>query len=141
MKKNGRKRVLVIDDEEPIRNYLRDILEKAGYSVMDCGDGDKGIEMYLDDDFDIVLTDIAMPKKDGVEVLIEMKKVSPSTRIIAMSGVVDCYKLLEVANIFKADATIKKPFEKEEVLSAIKKVLECQPSREASAGQVGRMES
>ena len=92
--------------------------------VMDCEDGDKGIEMFLDDDFDIVLTDIAMPKKDGVEVLIEMKKVSPSTRIIAMSGVAECDKLLEVANIYKADASIKKPFEKEDVLSAIKKVLE-----------------
>lgn len=119
-----RKQILVIDDEEPIRNYLREVLEKAGYSVMDCGDGDKGIEIFLDDDFDIVLTDIAMPKKDGVEVLIEMKKVSPSTRIIAMSGVAECDKLLKVANIYKADATIKKPFGKEDVLSAIKKVLE-----------------
>ena len=124
MVETDKKRILVIDDEESIRNYLREILEKAGYTVMDCEDGDKGIEMFLDDDFDIVLTDIAMPKKDGVEVLIEMKKVSPSTRIIAMSGVAECDKLLEVANIYKADATIKKPFEKEDVLSAIKKVLE-----------------
>ena len=120
----SKEQILIIDDEEPIRNYLRDILEKAGYSVMDCGDGEKGINMFLENDFDVVLTDIAMPKKDGVEVLIEMKEVSPSTRIIAMSGVAECDKLLKVADIYKADATVKKPFGKEDILSAVKLVLE-----------------
>ena len=118
----NKKVILVIDDEEPIRNFLRDMLEKAGYSVIDCEDGDKGIEIFLENNIDVVLTDIAMPKKDGVEVLIEMKKVSPSIKVIAMSGVRDCEKLLAVANIYKADATIKKPFEKEDILSAVKRV-------------------
>ena len=116
------KQILIIDDEEPIRNYLRDMLEKAGHSLLDCEDGDKGIDIFLENNIDIVLTDIAMPKKDGVEVLIEMKKVSPSVKVIAMSGVRDCEKLLAVANIYKADATIKKPFEKEDILTAVKRV-------------------
>jgi two-component system response regulator (stage 0 sporulation protein F) len=89
---------------------------------VDCEDGDKGIEIFLENKIDVVLTDIAMPEKDGVEVLIEIKSVSPSIKVIAMSGVRDCEKLLAVAQIYKADATIKKPFEKEDVLSVVKRV-------------------
>jgi DNA-binding response OmpR family regulator len=104
------KRVLVIDDEEAIRRYLRYLLEKRGFGVVVCGDGEEGVRVFARERFDIVFTDIAMPRKDGVEAILEMKRGATDTRFVAISGGDPGGRLLEVAGKLGADATLMKPF-------------------------------
>ena len=78
--------ILVIDDERPIRSSLRDILEYEKYKVDEAEDGQAGINMIKSNKYDLVLCDIKMPKKDGLEVLQEAMEASPETPIVMISG-------------------------------------------------------
>ncbi len=78
--------ILVIDDERPIRSSLRDILEYEKYKVDEAEDGQAGINMIKANKYDLVLCDIKMPKKDGLEVLQEAMEASPETPIVMISG-------------------------------------------------------
>jgi len=78
--------ILVIDDEEPVRAYLRMILEKEGYSVRDAEDGDVGLEQCRETVPDVVITDLVMPRKGGLQTIKELRRDYPSVRIIAISG-------------------------------------------------------
>jgi len=79
-------KILVIDDERPIRNTLKDILEYEKYSVDLAEDGSTGIEMLKNEEYDIILCDIKMPKMDGIEVLEEIQKIAKDTPVIMISG-------------------------------------------------------
>lgn len=78
--------ILVIDDEEELRIALRGILEHAGYQVVDAPDGMEGISRYRQQPADVVIVDIVMPEKDGLEVIRELKRDFPDAKIIAMSA-------------------------------------------------------
>ncbi|MEP6960285.1 MAG: response regulator [Nitrospirota bacterium] len=80
-------RILVIDDELSMRHLLRSILEHAGHTVFDASDGRTGIALWRREPLDVVVTDIFMPGKDGVEVITELNKAVAKPKIIAMSGV------------------------------------------------------
>lgn len=79
-------RILIIDDELPLRQILRRTLEQAGHTVFDAQDGRKGMALWCREPTDVVVTDIFMPEMDGVEVILKMKQVAAGTKIIAMSG-------------------------------------------------------
>lgn len=81
-------RILIIEDEAAIRRVLVKILteENKGYEVFEAEDGLKGMEILKDEDFDLVLCDIKMPKMDGVEVLEAVKKIKPEIPIVMISG-------------------------------------------------------
>ena len=64
-----KKTVLIIDDELPIRESLKSFFEDEGYCVFTAEDGDKGLDTYFNEKIDLVLTDLRMPKKDGIEVM------------------------------------------------------------------------
>jgi len=68
--------ILIIDDEDAIRNFLRRMLERAGYEVFEASNGDIGVNLYRKELPDLVITDIVMPEKDGLEVITELKRVS-----------------------------------------------------------------
>ena len=78
--------VLVIDDEAQIRRMLRRVLETEGYEVMDAADGSEGIGLYREHPTDLVLTDILMPEKEGLETIMALKRDFPEVTIFAMSG-------------------------------------------------------
>lgn len=76
-----KKKILIVDDEEVIRKFLKIHLAKLGYEVMEAGDGVQAIEQLGKDDFDLLICDILMPKKNGWEVIREVKS-NPKTKAI-----------------------------------------------------------
>jgi CheY-like chemotaxis protein len=83
---HGDAKILVIDDEEPVRAYLRMILEREGYTVLDAEDGDAGLERCRAETPRLVITDLVMPRKGGLQTIKELRRDFPEVRIIAISG-------------------------------------------------------
>lgn len=118
---NEGKRVLVIDDEEVVRNYLTYLLEDAGYSVIQSHGGRDGLNKLSENQIDLVITDISMPDTDGIETIMSIRNKRKQVKIIAMSGVVKKDWYLRIAAFYKADAVIKKPFLRDELFTVIRK--------------------
>ncbi len=119
-------RILVIDDEDQIRIMLRRSLERHGYQVIDAPNGKVGMELCHEEPFDLVITDIVMPEKDGIETIGEIRRYFPETKIIAISGGGQRLKandVLHTAGILGAQCTLYKPFQFEELLNAVRDVL------------------
>lgn len=123
-------RALVLDDQEPMRHYLSHVLEELGYTVSRSCDGEQGLRLFYDKRFHLVVTDICMPGKDGIEVVIEMRRIYPPVPIVALSGVDSRERLLMLAGMFEADATLRKPFLREELVAAIRKAVGKRTERE-----------
>ena len=122
-------RILIIDDDELMRDTVRDMLEEAGYKVVEATDGDQGIILFEADAADLVITDILMPQKDGVETIIELRRKFLSVKIIAMSGGGSAKNLdfLEFAEKLGAGQLLAKPFTRDELLAAVNEALEAAP--------------
>ena len=118
-------RILIIDDEPQIRSMLKLMLEREGYEVVEAPDGVEGIEVYRQNPADLIITDLIMPNKDGIGMIIELKKEFPDVMIIAMSGgglnKPDGY--LKGAEKLGAACTLTKPIDREEMLKAVKDIL------------------
>jgi len=123
MAEKERIQALVIDDEEVMRQYLKDVLEWSGFAVTLCRDGGDGLKRFYDRRYDIVITDLVMPGTDGVEAIVAMRRVFPPVPIVAMSGADARKTLLKVADRFHADATLQKPFTRQELMEAIERAL------------------
>ncbi len=106
-------RVLVVDDEELIRLTLTQALEQDGHSVTEASDGDECLAKMREDPADVVVTDILMPNKEGLETIAELRRLYSSVKIIAISGGgrIHNTSFLEIAKVVGADAALKKPFE------------------------------
>jgi len=117
--------ILVIDDEYDIRIALRKMLEHAGYDVIEASNGREGIRIFTQNTVDLIITDIFMPEKDGVEILLELRADYPSAKIIAISGRGHGY--LPIAREFGAIRTLFKPFRQSDVLKAVTEALAAQP--------------
>jgi CheY-like chemotaxis protein len=78
--------ILVIDDEKPFRAVITQVLSKAGYNVVEAANGVEGINRFYENPVDMIITDIIMPEKEGIETIIELKKAHPRLKLIAMSG-------------------------------------------------------
>jgi len=118
-------RILIIDDESQIRSMLRLMLERAGYEVAEAPDGIDGIRQYRENPADLIITDLIMPNKDGIGMIIELKKEFPEVKIIAMSGggVNRPEGYLDGAKKLGATRTLTKPIDRDEMLSAVKETL------------------
>lgn len=115
-------RVLIIDDEAKLRLIVRKMLEAAGYEVGEAENGRAGLQAFQEKAADIVLTDIIMPEKEGIETIVELRKLSQkSLRIVAMSGGGRAKNVdfLKIAQSLGADATLAKPFRKEDLIACI----------------------
>ena len=118
-------RILIIDDESQIRSMLRLMLERSGYEVIEAADGMEGIRQYRDNPADLIITDLIMPNKDGIGMIIELKKEFPKVKIIAMSGggVNRPEGYLDGAKKLGATRTLTKPIDRDEMLSAVRETL------------------
>ncbi|MAF96260.1 MAG: response regulator [Rhodospirillaceae bacterium] len=114
-------RILVVDDEELARFTIRDILETAGHDVDEAANGNEAISYQTANPFDLIITDIIMPEKEGVETIIELKRDYPDLKIIAISGGGRTKNLdfLKLADEFGADKILAKPFSEEELLERV----------------------
>ena len=118
-------RILIIDDEPQIRSMLRLMLERGGYEVAEATDGIEGIRQYRENPADLILTDLIMPNKDGIGMIIDLKKEFPQVKIIAMSGggVNRPEGYLDGAKKLGATRTLTKPIDRDEMLKAVKETL------------------
>ena len=117
--------VLVVDDEKTIRYILRQMLEKIGYRVFEASNGHEALRILDEHNADLIIIDILMPEKDGIETIIEIRRRSPDLPIIAISGGGGPRNIsyLELARKFGADYIMPKPFSVVEVLNVVKKAL------------------
>ena len=76
--------ILLIDDEDSYRNVLRQVLVNAGYEVIEAANGAEGIRRFFNKPADMIITDIIMPEKEGIETIIELKRAFPKVKLIAM---------------------------------------------------------
>jgi CheY-like chemotaxis protein len=133
-------RILVIDDNDLVRDYLKRALEEAGYDVVVAGDGEQGIRRFRERPVDLVICDVLMPNKDGLETVREIRSVTDRLPIITMNGgpVVDQTVLdqgeidyLRLALAFGATHAIAKPFRPAELIALVRTCLaavEARPS-------------
>ena len=118
--------ILLIEDDDDLRVTIARMLQSHGYTVFEAPDGDKGLRIYKKSAIDLVITDIFMPEKEGLQTIIELKQAHPGLKIIAISGGGRQGRLeyLEHAKHLGAARTIEKPVDYEVLLDAIVKVLE-----------------
>ena len=113
------KRILLIDDDPELLDVLSHVLSQAGYQVATAADGRQASALYRSHTPDIVITDIYMPDRDGLEALMELRRDFPRVKVIAMSGGISNQEMLQVASALGASRTLAKPFEPAELLSAV----------------------
>lgn len=118
----GNKKILIIDDDEFIREYIHCILEDEGCTIFEAENGTKGLSQLSKQMVDLIITDLIMPDKEGIETIREIKQMHPQLKIIAMSGAVNGTQYLLITKALGADGIITKPFTREELIPLISKV-------------------
>src|SRR6516162_4171929 len=114
--------IVVVEDEWPIRRGIVDALKAAGYRVTEAGDGAKGLEEAVRLGVDLVLLDLLLPRKDGTEVLAELRKIRPTLPVIILTArgtEDDRVHGLKMG----ADDYVVKPFSARELLARVEAVL------------------
>src|SRR6266436_7023931 len=121
----GVARILVMDDDALLRGALRVALEAAGYEVLEAADGQAGLRLQREQGADLVLVDIFMPERDGLEVIRALRAEHPQPKIVAMSGGgrTGQIEVLEAAAALGASRTLVKPFEPRQLLTVIRELL------------------
>lgn len=119
-------KIIIIEDDIVIRESLKEILEINKYEVITIDSGINLMKIINEFHPDVLITDIIMPDKDGIEIIIEAKKTYPDIVLIAISGGgrIDSESYLNTAKYLGADATLKKPFTHGQLLDLIKNLTE-----------------
>ena len=118
-------RILIIDDELQIRKMLRQMFEREGFEVVTAANGREGVKAFRADPADLIITDLIMPEKEGIEIIFELRREFPQVKIIAMSGggrtAPEGY--LKIAEKAGALHTFSKPLERSDMLQAVREIL------------------
>jgi CheY-like chemotaxis protein len=117
--------ILVIDDNASVRKAITLMLESGGYRVTGAKDGTEGMRLFDSGEPDLVICDIIMPDKDGIELIREMRRTRPDTRIIAMTGGGQFPNLdfLKMARAFGAADALAKPIDPDDLVSRVEACL------------------
>lgn len=118
-------RILVVDDDPISRQILRAMFENKDYDVTEAEDGVEALKRYRENNIDLVVTDIFMPEKEGVQTVRELMKENPAVKIIAVSGGSSSanYDSLDWIKMFGVKHTFTKPFNAEVILAAVEELL------------------
>ncbi len=119
-------RIIVIDDQEPIRRIVRRALEQEGHEVLDASEGEMGMQLLERHTADVVITDIFMPGQDGILTLRQVRKKFPAVKVIVISGG-DSTGLLDLrhdAELLGAVKSLQKPFTAAELIQTVRDVLQ-----------------
>jgi CheY-like chemotaxis protein len=127
--------ILIIDDNEQVRAFLRKVLEQAGYIVTEAPNGHEGLLQFQQTPTALVLTDLLMPDMDGLEVTMALHRESPTVKIIVLTGGSGESDFLDVAKLLGAHRTMKKPIAITELLQAVQEELEENPPQKAPGPQ------
>ena len=118
------KRILIMDDDPLVRSMLRMKLEDEGFEVEEASNGKEGVATYKLNKPDVVIIDLLMPEKEGVETIQELKHFAPDVKVIAISGGgrISAEICLSMAKNLGAKYTFAKPVENEELIQAVKEL-------------------
>ena len=119
--------ILIIDDDDDLRGMLRMVMNQAGHEVVEAPSGRTALEAFGKSLPDLVITDIFMPEKDGIETILDLKEAYPDCKIIAYSGGGDAgvgtRNTLESARDFGAERVFKKPISIDPFMEAVEELL------------------
>lgn len=117
--------VLIIEDDEFVKNMLKQTFERAGYEVSTASNGRIGIKLYQRKPFNVVITDLIMPDMEGIETITHLRKIDPAVKIIAISGGgrnrPDDY--LHLASKLGAIHTFTKPVDRNALLETVQELV------------------
>jgi DNA-binding response OmpR family regulator len=116
---------MVVDDDASIRRTLALMLTRAGFEVVQAADGAEAVRIWRQQGGDLVITDLHMPRKDGIETIVELLCFSPDLPIIAMSGGGQTKRLDLLGNValLRTVLTIEKPFTIDEMMATVQRAL------------------
>lgn len=129
--------VLIVDDDDQMRRLLRASMEQAGYEVSEGRSGREGLLRYRTAPADLVVMDILMPDKDGLEAIIELRREFPDAKVIAMTGgnvKMNIPDFLDVAKLLGAKRTLQKPFSMTEFVAVVNTELNADEGKTGEAG-------
>jgi len=117
--------ILVIDDEPEVREFLVTALERSGFSVSSAANGREGVHHCRRNQIDLVITDLVMPEKEGLETIIELKREHPDLPVIAISGGArgDSQHYLSAAELCGAERVFDKPIAPDVLVAAVREIL------------------
>jgi two-component system response regulator (stage 0 sporulation protein F) len=118
--------ILVVDDEKPIRSLLIAMLGKDGHVVHEAENGKQAVELFHQSPVDLVITDLVMPEKNGIDVIMELKGEYPNVQIVAISGgggITGSFDYLPIAKLVGAITVLNKPFTLSDVRAAVSKAI------------------
>lgn len=117
-------KILLIEDDDHLRPTLARFLESLGHQVLEAADGKQGVEIFADASADLVVTDLIMPEKEGLETMTALRATDPTVKVIAISGLTPRSAFyLQLATKLGADLTLPKPFTLEALSKAVDQVL------------------
>jgi two-component system response regulator (stage 0 sporulation protein F) len=114
-------KILFVDDDEMERYFAREILEPRGHQVHYAGDGEAALRIFTHEDIDVVVTDLAMPKLNGLRLIKQLRNLDRHVRVIAASGI--NADQLDMAEDLGALAILQKPWDPRRFLDALEKLL------------------
>jgi CheY-like chemotaxis protein len=109
--------VLIVDDDDNDRMLMRSLLADQGHQIFMAANGEDALRIYLRQSVDVVVTDLQMPRGDGIELISGLKGLDPDVSIVAVSG--KSPHKLKVAQVAGARAILEKPITKERLVDAI----------------------
>ena len=112
------KRILFVEDEESIRVTLELILTKAGYNVLAVDNAEQALNLLQKNNYDLIITDLLLQRKNGTEIIQEAKKKTPDIKIIVLTGFLDS-SLIDFAKTQELSGFLQKPFGNDELLQMI----------------------
>jgi DNA-binding NtrC family response regulator len=122
---SGMTKILVIDDDVIVRETIIQILEDRGYEVISAEDGKRGVASFISEKPDLVITDIIMPEKEGIQTITEIRRERPDAKVIAISGGgrIGNTDFLKIAQKLGASDVIAKPFDPDDFLNRVSRCL------------------
>ena len=113
--------ILLVEDEDQLRSLLKEVLESEGHAVWDAENGKTATSLLASFPIDLIITDLIMPEKEGLELILEIRRSHPEIKVIAMSGGgrSNPQDYLEMAKRFGAKAVLSKPFTNEAIIDAV----------------------
>jgi DNA-binding response OmpR family regulator len=119
-------KILIIDDDDLIRLTIKNALKKLGCAVIEAENGNTGIAIFKKENPDLVITDMLMPDKEGLETISEIRTAQPKAKIIAMSGGGSSKNMafLQLAQKMGANRTMTKPIRPDELINAVKSLMD-----------------
>jgi len=115
--------ILIIDDDRSMRETLHRVLHKYGFNVIEAGSGEEGIKLVIDKEPDLVLLDLILPDMQGLEVLKEIKSISPQTSVVIITAFPSISDVVEAMKLGASEFLVK-PFNMDELVTTVRKNLE-----------------